>query len=119
MLGLELGEGKISVVGRRSRGPPSMDRETWIFVSLVLREMYAVRAEIVLGDMLGRDCGACKRMGNIQSCGGDMKIYRFGDQIYESCKEMSRVELIGLWINRFMGSQCCLLGTSLCVPNTS
>ena len=36
-------EGKYSEVGRRWRGPPSRERETWILVSLVFLLMKAVR----------------------------------------------------------------------------
>jgi len=42
-VGLEVAEGKCWESGRKSRGPPSMESESCIFVSLVLRCMMAFR----------------------------------------------------------------------------
>ena len=39
---------------KRSRGPPSRERDNWIFVSLVLRVIEAVRRE---GDMFAEMLG--------------------------------------------------------------
>lgn len=46
------------MAGRRSRGPPSRERESWILVSLVLRVMEAVRrGKGVLIIVGGIECG--------------------------------------------------------------
>jgi len=42
-VGVDIAEGKCWESGSRSRGQPSRESESWIFVSLVLRSMKAVR----------------------------------------------------------------------------
>ena len=50
-------EGKWVESGRRSMGPPSIERWSWIFVSLVLRSMNAVRVGRALDAMAIRGTG--------------------------------------------------------------
>lgn len=54
MFSADSGAGKWSLASKGSRAPPSRESETWILVSLVMREMDAVRRDsvVMVGDMV-------------------------------------------------------------------
>lgn len=44
--------------GRKSRGPPSSERDTWTLVSLVMRSTKTLRLETILRDRIRNGYGA-------------------------------------------------------------